>query len=382
MEQTQQQSQSTALSTERVSAAMVDMAQFKTAAEVFIKSGYFDAALGKASPEVMMARAQVKLAVGAEIGLPPFLSLQGIYWMDIEGYAPVLMKGAQVCAFVLARSSKYRYTTVREDSEAVSIEFEELRDGKWVKVYASIYTMDMAVKGGLSQKKNWLKNPIKMMWNRAMVTGANHVAADELNGPAGEFDEADYRVIDGNGHGEPAGLLPQETVERAADATEQATQPNVPATDAAPDEKEPATVAATNEPGAEKPAVAKPRTRRKAEEARADDITAPAADKPEMPPVASEDAEKRVTPEQYAELIQWVVTEKLNGAAALRKAGLPQPDALDKATQAQYAAIKAEREVYIAQADEEFGWGHKPGETLTTEQIKQLQVRAEKAARK
>jgi hypothetical protein len=230
---------STAVATvEHRPVGLVDLGQFKTAAEVFIKSGYFDSALGKTSPEVMVARAQVKLAIGAEIGLPPFLSLQGIYWLEIPGQAPSLMKGAAVCAYVMGRSAKYRYTTIKESKEEVSILFEEYRDGAWAPIYTSTYTMEMAKVAGLAGKKNWLANPVGMMWKRAMTNGTNKVAADEINGPAGEPDEAVWEPVEGNDD-KPQPLIP-ETVEATPNVAAK-TPPEIAADDATP-------TAATNEP--------------------------------------------------------------------------------------------------------------------------------------
>ena len=171
------------------SAVMVDMQQYANMAQVFIKSGYFDSALGRCSPEVMVARAQVKLAAGAEIDLPPFLALQGIHWIQPEGQAGRLMKGAAVCAYVLGRSKKYRYTTIERSEKQAVIEFEEYREGAWVKVYTSTFTQQMA--GAMVNKAVYKNYMPAMLWNRAMTNGSNTVGSDELNGPAGEPDEVE-----------------------------------------------------------------------------------------------------------------------------------------------------------------------------------------------
>jgi len=225
--------------TEHRPVGLVDLGQFKTAAEVFIKSGYFDSALGKTSPEVMVARAQVKLAAGAEIGLPPFLALQGIHWIQPENQPGRLMKGAAVCAYVLGRSKKYRYTTIERSDKQAVIEFEELRDGKWVKVYTSTYTQQMA--GAMVNKAVYKNYMPAMLWNRAMTNGANVVGADEINGPAGEPDdvpEAEFHEVSGNGHN----LIPEDV-----EATPNVAAETTPEIAAAPVEPERQPIAATSE---------------------------------------------------------------------------------------------------------------------------------------
>ena len=363
VERTQQsapsQSNAVALATtERKPVGLVDFGQFKTAAEVFIKSGYFDAALGKASPEVMMARAQVKLAVGAEIGLPPFLSLQGIYWMDIEGYAPVLMKGAQVCSFVLARSSKYRYTTTREDAEAVTIEFEEVRDGKWVKVYTSTYTMEMAAKGGLAQKKNWLKNPIKMMWNRALVTGANHIAADELNGPAGEPDDMT------SGEFQEVGdrpLLPEEPIVPAKPTPEIVA--SSPTTVAAPEKPKRKSKAEPTKPVEADPG---PSDSEILDSAEPDDEGLICHHSDEMPPDPDDISNQVITPEQMQDAQFWHLSEKFDMSAAVHKHGWIVKK-LSELTQGQFHELKEDRDAYIRECGEAFGWKDLGPDLATTE---------------
>jgi hypothetical protein len=225
--------------TEHRPVGLVDLGQFRTAAEVFIKSGYFDSALGKTSPEVMVARAQVKLAAGAEIGLPPFLALQGIHWIQPENQPGRLMKGAAVCAYVLGRSKKYRYTTIERSDKQAVIEFEELRDGKWVKVYTSTYTQQMA--GAMVNKAVYKNYMPAMLWNRAMTNGANVVGADEINGPAGEPDdvpEAESHEVSGNGHN----LIPEDV-----EATPNVAAETTPEIAAAPVEPERQPIAATSE---------------------------------------------------------------------------------------------------------------------------------------
>jgi hypothetical protein len=366
MEQTQQQSQSTALATRQTTVGLIDPAMTQGWAEVFRKSGLFSF---EGDPQTQLAQAQVKILAGTEMGLQPFFSMQNLYIVKAHVFVSAAAFGALVNG-----SQSTRFKTIQSNAEKAIIEFYRKVDGKWELAHTQTYTWD-DVPAARRNNPTYTSDRADMIWNRAMTKGARK-ACPELVGGMRSYeearDEADYQLVDDgnghNGHGEPAGLLPPEAVEKSEPEAEQAGAHDEPA-------------AIEPQAPAEQPAP-KPAARKKAKaEPKPDETAVPTVDKPE-PPVASADAETRVTPEQYAELIQWIVTEKLNGAAALRKAGLPQPDALDKATQAQYAAIKAEREVYIAQADEEFGWGHKPGETLTTEQIKQLQVRAEKAARK
>ncbi len=370
------------------SAAVVDMKQYESMAEVFIKSGYFDAALGKCAPEVAMARAKVKLAVGAEIGLPPFLSLQGIYWMDIEGQAPSLMKGAAVCAYIVGKSKKYRHTTTKEDKDGVTIEFEELRGTDWVLVYTSIYTMEMATKAGLAGKKNWLKNPIGMMWRRAMTIGSNKVAADELNGPAGEPDEGDFTEtpLIPETLPESSGAAPAEQVGKQPDAepkprrrglgkhskggaepasgAEQAESPTPPSEQAASDEN-----------GDPDEGEFRPLDESEPLPGEAFDTTASAE---------ADMADQPATLEERELFGAWMTLEKFPAATVISRLDLGLKRTSDL-THGQFVALKQERDKYIRAAATEFGWEFAEGDTeleLNETQIAALKARHQKATRK
>jgi len=127
-------------------------------------------------------QAVVKIMAGAEIGLPPFAAMSGIY--VILG-KPVV--GAGVMASLIKGSGKYDYKVMEQGDTVCSIDFYEGKE----KLGNSTFTINDARKAGT---KNIDKFPKNMLFARAISNGVKWYCPDVFNGPVyvpGEIQDAE-----------------------------------------------------------------------------------------------------------------------------------------------------------------------------------------------
>jgi hypothetical protein len=140
--------------------------QIKAAAIALQQSGYF-------KDVTSQAQAIVKVMAGAELGLPPFASMSGIF--IIQG-KPVL--GANILATLVKNDPRYNYQ-VKQCTHNIC-ELVWFEDGK--QVGTSTFTIEEAKTAGLTDKDNWRKFPSDMLFARAISRGARRFAPGIFGG--------------------------------------------------------------------------------------------------------------------------------------------------------------------------------------------------------
>ena len=140
--------------------------KMQSAAMVLAKSGYFTDVKSE-------AQAIVKVMAGAELGLPPFASMSGIY--IIQG-KPVI--GANVMATLVKNDRRYDYHVRVCDNKICTLEWFE--NGK--RVGESNFTIEEANAAGLTGKDNWRKWTSDMLFARALSRGARRYAPGIFGG--------------------------------------------------------------------------------------------------------------------------------------------------------------------------------------------------------
>lgn len=108
---------------------------------------------------------------GAELGIPPMLSLQNIN----------LINGKPACnaqlIVALAQGNGVTYKIIKSDSTECRIMF--YRNGNSLE---SSFTIEEAKKAGLAGKDNWQKFPADMLFARAITRGVRRIAPDAIMG--------------------------------------------------------------------------------------------------------------------------------------------------------------------------------------------------------
>jgi hypothetical protein len=180
---------STATIAKRDDMMALDIADPRSIAEVFAKSGFFQDARD-------VAQCAVKLIAGRELGIPAIAAMTGIY----------LVKGritlsANLMATLIKRSGRYNYRVRRLDSEACAIDFFE--DGQVVG--ESVFTIEDAVTAGIAHGDNWKHYPRNMLFARALSNGAKWYCPDLFAGPVYTPDELGGQVdaVSGEPVGDP-----------------------------------------------------------------------------------------------------------------------------------------------------------------------------------
>lgn len=135
------------------------------------------------------ARAVVKIMAGAEFGMGPFASVNGIH--IIQG-KPVI--GANLMANAIKRSGRYNYRIEYLENDGCKIRFFERIDGKWQECGVSSFMKEDAIAAGLLAKENWKKNPRNMYFARAISNGMRWYAPDALGTAVYTPDEFDLQV--------------------------------------------------------------------------------------------------------------------------------------------------------------------------------------------
>lgn len=136
------------------------------------KSGFFQDAREA-------TQAFAKILAGAELGIPPFAAMSGIY--IVKG-KPQL--GGVLLGGLVKRSGKYDYRVVEQNGNKCSIDFYQGQE----KIGNSTFTIEQAKKAGT---QNLDKFPENMLYARAMSNGVKWYCPDVTNGPVyveGELD--------------------------------------------------------------------------------------------------------------------------------------------------------------------------------------------------
>ena len=144
--------------------------EFKTMVEVSLalfESQYF-------SKEVKnKAQALVKVMAGAEVGIPPFASMSGIY---IVNGKPTL--GSNLVATLVKNDARYDYKVRTNNNTECSIAWFE----NSAPVGISGFTIEEARTAGLATKDVWQKYPSDMLFARALTRGARRFAPGIFGG--------------------------------------------------------------------------------------------------------------------------------------------------------------------------------------------------------
>jgi len=178
----------------------------ESVAKAMVASGFFNDA-------TKVSQAIVKIMAGAEIGIGPFGSMNGIH--IIQG-KPAF--GANVMASkVKSSGGRYNYRVTEMSDTVCTIEFMEHFNGSWTAIGTSSFSIADAKKAGT---KNLDKFPRNMLFARAMSNGVRWFCPDVMNGSTvytpeelGADVDEDGNVIDGIVEGdfqEEAPLTPAE----------------------------------------------------------------------------------------------------------------------------------------------------------------------------
>ena len=177
----------------------------ESVAKAMVASGFFNDA-------TKISQAIVKIMAGAEIGIGPFGSMNGIH--IIQG-KPAF--GANVMASKVKSSGRYNYRVTEMSDTNCTIEFTEYFNGAWQNSGVSSFSLADAKKAGT---KNLDKFPRNMLFARAMSNGVRWYCPDVMNGSVvytpeelGADVDEDGNVIDGIVDGdfqEEAPLTPAE----------------------------------------------------------------------------------------------------------------------------------------------------------------------------
>lgn len=141
--------------------------------QVLAQSGYFQ-------DSKQAAQAVVKVMAGAELGFPPIMSMNGIYFIN----GRIAMSAQLMASAIKARKPHYDYKVLIINDEECTIEFFE--DGQSVGV--SEFTIKDAKR---AQTKNLDKYPRNMLFARAISNGAKWYCAGVFGGPVYTPDELD-----------------------------------------------------------------------------------------------------------------------------------------------------------------------------------------------
>jgi hypothetical protein len=140
-------------------------------ADVFVKSGIF--------PDVRsQAQGVVKILCGKELGLTPFQSMGGLYF--VNGKIGIQ---ANIAAGLIRKSKKYDYTVVKRTAEVCEIDFFDITDKDTPKKLGTVsFGKAEAARAGLINKDNYKNYPESMYFARAMSAGSKTFTPDVLMG--------------------------------------------------------------------------------------------------------------------------------------------------------------------------------------------------------
>ena len=139
--------------------------------EVFVKSGMF--------PDVKsQAQGVVKILAGKELGLTPFQSMGGLYF--VNGKIGIQ---ANIVSGLIRKSKKYDYSILKLTDELCEIEFLDISEKETPKkLGTSSFGKADAARAGLINKDNYKNYPSDMYFARAISRGAKRYTPDALMG--------------------------------------------------------------------------------------------------------------------------------------------------------------------------------------------------------
>jgi hypothetical protein len=138
--------------------------------DVFVKSGLF--------PDVKsQAQAVVKIIAGKELGLTPFQSMSGIYFVNGK-----LALQVNVLSGLVRKSKKYDYKVLELTDEICKIEFIDITEKEPKQLGISIFGKLDAAKAGLANKDNYKNYARNMYFARAFSNGARWFCPDAIQG--------------------------------------------------------------------------------------------------------------------------------------------------------------------------------------------------------
>lgn len=168
---------------------MPDIDELKRLGIMLATSGYFEA---NAKTDVAVAQMCVKVLAGRELGFGPFASVNGIH--VIKGKPAV---SANLMAAAVKGNPRYDYRVRQMDSNAVSLEFFEIVDGKRESLGLSTFTKEDAKNAGTQNMDKFGRN---MMFARAMSNGVKWFCPDVFDGNAVYVPEELGATVDGDGN--------------------------------------------------------------------------------------------------------------------------------------------------------------------------------------
>lgn len=108
-------------------------------------------------------------------------------------------------AVLCKRSKKYRYIVKQKTAKLCTVEFKEKVDSRWESIGTETFTMEMAVRAGLTSNPSWKKFPEAMLFWRCLSSGVRTHCPDVIAGvfshlveelqPQGEYDEEGIPVL-------------------------------------------------------------------------------------------------------------------------------------------------------------------------------------------
>lgn len=139
--------------------------------DVFVKSGMF--------PDVKsQAQGVVKILAGKELGLTPFQSMGGLFF--VNGKIGIQ---ANIASGLIKKSKNYDYTITKITNEVCEIDFFDISEKDTPKLLGkSTFGKTEASRAGLINKDNYKNYPESMYFARAISQGVKRYAPDCLLG--------------------------------------------------------------------------------------------------------------------------------------------------------------------------------------------------------
>jgi hypothetical protein len=343
---------------------LVSPQQTRDWADIFRKSGLF---AFEGSPEVQLAQAQVKILAGAEMGLQPFFAMQQLYIVKGHIFVSAMAYGALINQPDPDGFTRRKYKTVTATADKAVIEFYRLDSvsKQWELALTQTYTWE-EVPAARRNNPTYTSDRPDMIWNRCMTKGGRKFAPEKVGGIRTLEDAAD----EGEWREEKPALIP-ETVEAAPNVAAK-TPPEIAA-------GSPTTVAGTSEP-----APKRKRATKNVDATASESVVTPADEQVDVVDdmVGGQDdiADELVSADQVNIMRDWILGEKFDLEGATKRHGF-HIKTLDATTQGQFHTLQEDRDAYIRECAEAFGWTL-DGLKTTHEHRKQLQERAAKNLRR
>jgi hypothetical protein len=145
--------------------------------------------------DTAIAKAMMIVEYGAEVGIPPMASLQGIH--IIEGKPSM---GAGLISSIVKGSGTHDYRIIKSSDLGCALDWYERRGSSWEKIGESAFTLEEAKRAGLAGKHNWKSYPSDMCFARALSRGSRRYCPHLFRGSvytpdevsAGEVIEASF----------------------------------------------------------------------------------------------------------------------------------------------------------------------------------------------